>query len=183
MAYNFKPLNERIQGVIDWLGTEYLGVRTGRATPALLDSVEVEIYGARQPLKHIASISIEDPRTLRVSLWDKAQMKAAESALAGANLGLSVAPDSSGIRIIFPTLTAERRVMLQKLVKEKMEEARVSVRSEREKIWNDIQAKEKSGELSEDEKFRLKDELQKIIDQANEKLQALADKKDKEISE
>lgn len=181
MAYNFSPFKDRAKGVSEWLVKELSGIRTGRATPAVLDGVQVESYGTRQPLKHVAAITIEDAKTLRVAPWDQSQIKAIESALAAANLGLSAATDSAGVRVIFPDLTAERRQMLIKIVKEKFEEARVSLRKEREKVWNEVVDLEKAGKLSEDDKFRGKDELQKLVDEVNQHLEDIASKKEAEL--
>lgn len=179
--YNFSSLKTKLKEVEEWLGREYLGIRTGKAAPAVLDGVMVDSYGTKTPLKHISAIGIEDARTIRVTPWDKSQLGAIQTAIDMANLGLSVSPDSTGLRVSFPALTEERRKMLIKLTGEKLEDARISVRKEREKIWNDIQTEEKAGKLSEDEKFKAKDELQKLIDEANKKLDDLADKKEKEI--
>lgn len=182
MAYDFSHFKKQLQGVEEWLGNEYLGVRTGRATPAILDGVSVEAYGARTPLKHAASISIEDAKTIRVAPYDKSQIKAMEKAVMEANLGLSVSSDDQGLRISFPDLTSERRQALVKVTREKLEQARVSVRSERDEVWGDIQSKEREGTIAEDEKFRLKDEMQKYVDAANQKLEAHAARKEEEIS-
>ena len=181
MAYNFTSFKNRIGDIADWLAKEYLSVRTGRATPLLLDGVMIDSYGSKQPVKHVAAINTEDARTIRVVPWDKGQMKAIETAISSANLGVSVSPDSSGIRVIFPELTEERRKQLTKVVKDKLEDARISLRKEREEVWNDIQKEEKEGRMSEDDKFRGKDELQKLVDEGNTKFQDLADRKEKEI--
>lgn len=181
MAYNFNQFKTRTAEIAEWLSKELSGLRTGRATPAVLDGVSVDSYGTRQPLKAVASVSIEDAKTLRVSPWDKNQVKAIETALSAANLGLSTATDSSGIRVIFPDLTSERRTALIKVTKEKLEEARVSLRKEREKVWNEIVDEEKAGKISEDDKFRGKDDLQKLVDEANAKLEALAEKKEQDL--
>ncbi|MFA6253646.1 MAG: ribosome recycling factor [Candidatus Paceibacterota bacterium] len=181
MAYNFSSFKTKLGEVEEWLGREYLGIRTGKAAPAVLDGVMVDAYGSKTPLKHVAAIGIEDARTVRVTPWDKGQLSAIQTAIETSNLGLSVAPDSTGLRVIFPALTEERRKMLIKLMGEKLEDARISVRKEREKVWGEIQAEEKAGKLSEDEKFKGKDELQKLIDEANKKLEDLASKKETEI--
>lgn len=181
MAYNFSQFKEETKNIEIWLSKEFGSVHTGRAAPMLLDGVSVESYGSFQPLKNVASISIEDPKTLRVSPWDKSQVKDIEKAIVAANLGLSLATDDLGLRVIVPMLTTERRVSLVKLLKERLEDARVSVRQEREKTWNDIQAQERDGEMPEDEKFRAKDELQKCVDEANANLEALFDKKENEV--
>lgn len=181
MAYNFLATKEDIKKVHEWMQKELSQVRTGRATPALLDGVSIESYGSRMQLQHVAAISIEDAKTLRVAPWDKGQMKDIESAIQAANLGVSVISDGVGIRVIFPDVTADRRKILMKLVSEKTEEAKIKIRAVREEAWNDIQKKEKEGEMSEDEKFRAKDELQKIIDEGQAQLLLLVDKKQKEI--
>ncbi len=181
MAYNLSPLKLKIGEIEEWLTKEFSGVRTGKATPILLDNVMVDNYGSRTPIKFIASISVEDAKSLRVTPWDKSHVKSIESAIAQANLGLSTAPDQVGLRVIFPDLTEDRRKALLKIIGEKQEEARISLRKERERFWNDIQDKEKVGEISEDEKFRLKDDLQKMIDVGNASFDELVEKKKKEI--
>lgn len=181
MQYNFSNFRTELKKVGEFLGKEYSQLNIGRASPLVLDGVAVESYGARVPLKNIASISIEDPKTLRVAPWDKNQIKDIEKAIASANFGLSVAADDSGIRVIFPQLTTETRQKLVKVLKDKLEEQRITVRRERERIWDDVQKKEKEGKLTEDEKFRAKEELQKIIDEANRNLEASFEKKQKEV--
>lgn len=179
--YNFSIFKTKLTEVEDWLGREYSGIRTGKATPAVLDSVMVESYGTKTPLKHVAAIGIEDARTVRITPWDKSQLGAIQTAIEAANIGLSVSPDSAGLRAIFPMLTEERRKMLIKLTGEKLEDARVSVRKEREKVWEEIQEQEKAGEMSEDDKYRAKEDLQKMVDEANGKLEALSKRKEAEI--
>jgi ribosome recycling factor len=182
MAYNLAPLKIKISEVEEWLVKEFSSVRTGKATPVLLDNVMVDNYGSKTPIKFIASISVEDAKSLRVVPWDKAHVRAIETAIAQSNLGLSTAPDQVGLRVIFPDLTEDRRKSLLKIVGEKLEEARVSLRKEREKFWNDIQEKERVGEISEDEKFHLKDELQKMIDGGNSAFDEIVERKKKEIA-
>ena len=177
MNYDFSGFKKETSEAQEWLKKEYGGINTGRATPALLDSVFVEVYGSKMQISHVATISIEDPRTLKISPWDKAQIKDIERGIMQANLGISVSVDDSGIRASFPQLTTERREGLVKILKQKLEEGRVSVKTEREKVWNDIQAKERDGEMSEDEKFRSKDELQKFVYEANGILEEIFEKK------
>lgn len=181
MQYNFSTLKEGLSNTEKWLSQEFASLRTGRATPALLDNVQIDSYGSKMPISHVANISIEDARSLKVVPWDKGQIKDIEKAIASANLGVSTSPDSTGVRIIFPELTEDRRKTLTKIIKEKLEDARVAIRLEREKVWTDIQSKVRDGELTEDDKFRLKDELQKIIDDMNSKLENFAEKKEAEI--
>jgi len=181
MNYNFAPIKEQAKEVSENLRQELASVRTGRATPALLDGVTVNIYASHMPLKNLAAIVIEDARSLRINPWDKSQIKDIESALATANLGVSVTADETGFRIIFPQLTAEGREKLVKVVKGKLEEARSALRVARDKIWSEIQKNEREKKISEDDKFRFKDELQKIVDLGNKDLNLLVEKKEKEI--
>ncbi len=181
MQYNFSNFKIEIKKVVDFLSKEFTQLNIGRASPMVLDGVSVEAYGSRVSLKNVASVSIEDPKTLRITPFDKSQIKDIEKAIASANLGLSVATDDMGLRVIFPQLTTETRQTLVKVLKGKLEEQRITVRRERERIWEDVQSKEKEGKLTEDEKFRAKDELQKIIDEANRNLEAVFEKKEKEV--
>ncbi|MCE9628812.1 MAG: ribosome recycling factor [Candidatus Vogelbacteria bacterium] len=183
MAYNFSPFKTQIEEIKTWLLGEFAMLRTGRATPTLLDSVMIDSYGSKMPIKHVANISSEDPKTLRITPWDASQIKAIETGIAASNIGVSTSPDSTSIRVIFPDLTEERRKMLVKLVGEKLEDARVSLRKEREKVTNDLNNQKKEGEISEDDLHRSKEELQKLVDEANRGLEGLADKKEVEIME
>jgi len=181
MAYSFSAFKTGAKGVEDWLINEHSTIRTGRATTALLDNVMVDSYGSKMPLSHVAAISVEDPKTLRVAPWDAALVKAVETGIAAANLGVSTSPDGKSIRVIFPELTVDRRKLLMKLASEKLEEAKISLRGEREKVWNDIQKQEKEGTVTEDEKFRYKDELQKMVTETTSKLEQLHERKRQEI--
>lgn len=181
MAYNFSPFKEKAKQVKIWLSGELAAVRTSRATPAILDGISVESYGTNVPVNQIASITTEGPRSLRIVPWDATLAKAIEKAIVESRLGLSVLMDEKGLRVTFPELTSERRQALLKVAKQKLEEARVSLRKERDSTWNDIQAKEKQGGMGEDEKFRLKAEMQKITDEANKELESAAARKEREI--
>ncbi|MBU1557912.1 ribosome recycling factor [Patescibacteria group bacterium] len=180
--YNFNDFKSSLQEVENWLLKEFTTIRTGMASPALLDGVKVDNYGSMVPLNQVANISTENAKTLVVSPWDSSQVKGVEKALNEADLGVSVSAGGTGIRVSFPDLTSERRVLLMRTAKEKLEKARVSLRAEREKIWDDVQKKEKDGEINEDEKFRLKEEIQKMIDDMNSKLEKAFNKKEDEIS-
>lgn len=182
MAYDFKPFEKRIGEIVEHASRELSGIRTGRAAPAILDGVLVESYGSRVPIRQVANVSVEDARSLRVAPWDASLGKEIEKAITAANLGISVGMDERGVRVVFPELTAERRATLLKLAKEKVEESRASLRVARDEIWGDIQAKEKDGAMSEDDKFRGKDDMQKRVDAANKQLSDLLERKEKEIS-
>lgn len=183
MMYDFSGFKRASSGAIEWLKKEYTGIRTGRATPAVLDVVGVEAYGSKVPISTLATITVEGPKSLRITPWDKGTAKAIDTAIRESNLGVSVSLDDQGLRVNFPDLTSERRTLLIKVAKEKLEESRISLRGEREKIATDIDKKEKSGEISQDDKFRYKAELQKLVDEANKVLDALEEKKEKEIAE
>ncbi|MBX4189294.1 ribosome recycling factor [Candidatus Parcubacteria bacterium] len=179
MAQNFSGFKQAAEATVHWLQGEFAGLRTGRATPNILDAVSVEAYGSKMAVNQLASVTIEDPRTLRVTPWDKAVVKSIDSAIRESNLGLSVSVDDQGLRISFPELTSDRRQSLVKVAKQKLEEARVRIRSERQKVLNEI---EKS-EAGDDDKARSKTELQKQVDDINKKLEEMSEKKEKEISE
>ncbi len=177
MQYNFSNFKSELKKVEEFLGKEYRELNVGRASPMVLDSISVESYGSYVPLKNVASVAIEDPKTLRITAWDKTQIKGIEKAIMGANLGLSVAVDDGGMRVIFPQLTTESRRSLVKILKEKLEESRITVRQERENVIKDMD----NATMTEDEKFTAKEELQKIINEANANLEATFDKKEKEV--
>jgi len=181
MAYNFSEFKKGLGEVEAWLTKEYAAIRTGRATPSILDHVKVNSYDSMMPINQVASITTEGPRSLRVVPWDATVNKAIEKAINESDLGLSVTVDEKGVRVTFPELTAERRESLVKLAKQKLEDARISLRKERENVWNDIQEKEKAGEITEDEKFRLKNEMQKLADETNDKLVTLTERKEQEM--
>ena len=182
MSYDFSKFEDNIKEVEDWLLKEFSTIRTGMASPALLDGVKVNSYGSFLPINQIANVGVEDAKTLTVSPWDVNQIKEIEKAITDANLGVSVSVGGTGIRVSFPDLTSERRALLIKTAKEKLEKARVSLRSERDTVWDEIQRQEKDGEIGEDEKFRLKEQMQKIVDELNKKLGELFNKKETEIS-
>lgn len=179
--FNFQDLKEKVQAVEEWLQKELSLIRTGRAAPFILDSVQVDAYGGKMLIKELGSVVLEDAKTLRIEPWDQAIGKSIEKAIIASNLGLSVSPYDKGLRIIFPDLTAERREQFVKLARTKLEEGRVTLRGLRDKQWKAIEEKEKSGGMGEDDKFRFKDELQKIIDSAGTKLEELTIKKESEI--
>ncbi len=179
--FDFTESKQKIKQTEEWLNNELSVVRTGRATPVILDSIQVEAYGSKMNLREVANVLTEDARSIRIEPWDSSLSKAIEKAITVSNLGLSVAPFEKGVRVIFPELTTERREQLVKLVKQKLEESRVTLRGIRDKTWNEIQEQEKKGGMGEDDKFRLKEDLQKHIDESNKKLDEIAERKITEI--
>ena len=180
--YDFKTFDGKVADAREWLAREYRTLRTGRAAPAILDGISVSAYGSMMPLKQVASVGVEDARTLRVSAYDAGLLKDIEKAISGANLGVGTSSDGANIRVTFPELSGERREQLVKLAKGKLEEARATLRVARDEVWKEIQQREKDGTLTEDDKFALKEELQKKVDKANEDMEAAFESKEREMS-
>ncbi len=176
-------IKKRLDEVVVWLQKEYLGIRTGQASPSLLDSVKVETYGSFLPIQQVGSVGIEDARTIRVSVWDVSQVAAVEKAIRDADLGVSVVGDSSGLRVIFPELTSERRVQLLKLAKAKLEDSRISVRAVRDEEMKELERAFKANEFGEDEKFTRKEQIQKNVEETNSKLESLFMSKERELQQ
>jgi len=156
-------------------------LRTGRATPALIETVEVECYGGRSQLRELAVINAPEPRLLTVQPWDKTINKEIEKAISSSRSGLSVSSTGDIIRVAVPQLTEETRKELARNLKQKMETARQAVRNAREKVWKELQDGERAGTIREDDKFRGKEELQKMIDGYNKKIEEMGEGKEKEI--
>lgn len=181
MAYDFNSFKKQLVTAEDWLRKEMQQIRTGQASPAVLDGVRVDAYGSHMGLKEVASIMIEGARTLRITPWDKVQTKEIEKAITQANLGVAVVADDQGIRVNFPELTSDRRTEIVRNAKEKLEEAKKQVRGYRDTVIKDLQAKEKAGGMGKDDIFRHKNEAQKLVDECNKRLEDLFSKKEKEI--
>lgn len=182
MAYDFSPFRQKVKETEEWLTRELAGVRTGRATPTLLDGVRAEAYGSRMPLRELASVTVEDARTLRIIPWDRGILKAIEKGVSDADLGVGASTDEQGIRVSFPELTSERRGQLRKIASDKTEQAKVTLRSHRTDALKEIEILKKEG-MSEDQARRDKEELQKLVDKGNEALLALLSRKESEIAQ
>ena len=137
--FDFSELKTKSKEIENWLAKEYSVIRTGRATPTILDFVQVEAYGSRMTIKELANILVEDAKTVRIEPWDATVGKSIEKAITASNLGLSVAPFEKGLRIIFPQLTSERREQFIKVANQKLEEAKVSMRTLRDRTWKMIE--------------------------------------------
>lgn len=169
------------QKTVDHFVEEAGTLRTGRANPGIVEGLLVEYYNAQTPLKQISSISVPEPRQIVISPWDKGSLTQIEAAIRESDLGLNPVNDGSVVRITLPALTEERRRDLVKTLNSRAEEARISIRNIREDIWKEIQEAEKEGLIGEDDKFRGKDDLQKVVDEYNTKLEAVREKKEGEI--
>lgn len=167
--------------VIDHLDKELRSLRTGRATPAMLDSVHVEAYGTNMELRGVASISVPDPQTIVVEPWDGSVLKEIEKGIIAANLGISPVVDGNKIRLTLPKMTEENRKELVKTLGKKAEEAKVGLRAVREEVRNAIIADERDGKISEDERFRAQEDLEKLIQIYVGKVEDVATQKEKEI--
>ncbi len=167
---------------VDWLRNEYLSVTAGQANPAMLDTLRVEAYGNPQtPIASIASVTLEDPRTLRVSPWDKEHTKSIESAIREAGMPFSVVTDSAGLRVIVPQMTEETRKKILKHAGGLHEEARVRVRKVRQEANDVIDKALKAKEINEDESRGYKSEIQKMVDDANHALDVIYGQKEEAI--
>lgn len=157
-------------------------LRTGRATPAIVEDIPVEAYGTRQPLKSVASISVADAKTLNIDPWDKSLMQAVETGLRNSPLGINPVNDGKLIRLPLPELTAERRADLIKVLHQKSEAIRIVIRKTREDARAEIEKKEAAKEIGEDEKFSMFDEIEKMVKEYNDKVKAIGEEKEKEIT-
>ena len=176
-TFDLDDLKRRMEGALTALKHEFGGLRTGRASAALLDTVQVEAYGATMPLNQIGTISVPEPRMISVQIWDKSMVQAAEKAIRKAGLGVNPVVDGQNLRIPIPPLNEERRQELTKLAGRYSEQARVAVRNVRRDGMDMLKRMEKAGELSEDEHKAKGAQVQAATDAAIAKIdQALAAK-------
>jgi len=179
----FKEAEGKMQKAIEATRSEFASVRTGRATPALLDRLHVEAYGSSLPLKQVASISVPDPRTLAIAAFDRNTVGDIRKAIEKSDLGLRPNIDGSTIRLTIPPLTEDRRKELVKVVRKKAEDGRVSIRNIRHRFHDDIRAQLKTHEITEDDNKRFQDQLQKLTDKYVKEIDTLVASKEKEIME
>jgi ribosome recycling factor len=179
----YKEAEARMKGAIQALEEDLSGIRTGRASPALIERMQVEYYGAPSPLIQLATISVPEARTLLIRPFDTTSLKAIERAILASDLGLTPNNDGKAIRLNLPPLTEERRRELGKVVHNRVEEARVAVRNVRRDSIRDLREFMQEKMISEDDLKRGEEELQKITDQHIEEINAVGDRKEKEILE
>ena len=178
-----KNTRDRMGKTVEATRAELAGIRSGRASAALVENVRVDYYGAETPLNQLASIAVPEPRLLVITPWDKTQIESIEKALLKADLGLTPNNDGNVIRLPVPTLNEERRKELVKRVKRIAEEGKVALRNIRRDANEATKKAKKSGEESEDEAHRDREDIQKITDEFSEKIDELAEKKEEEIME
>ena len=180
---SLQKARQRMDGAIEALRREFAGVRTGKASPALLDPLRVEAYGSMVPLNQVGTVGAPEARMLTVQPWDKGLMKATEKALRESDLGLNPSNDGSIIRIPIPPLTEERRKEYVKLLHKLTEEARVAVRNVRRDTNDEIKHRQKDEGLSEDDVRREQAEVQKLTDQYIAKIEEMVKHKEAEVME
>ena len=174
-------LQRRMHGAIEALKHDLSGLRTGRASIALLDTIHVEVYGANMPLNQVATVSVPEARMLSVQVWDRSNVQPVEKAIRSAGLGLNPITDGQMIRLPIPELTEERRKELAKLVGQYAEKAKIAVRNVRRDGMEHLKADEKKHQISEDERKRLEVEVQKLTDDTIKEIDVAAEAKEKEI--
>ena len=180
-AYDKSDLERRMTGAVDALKSDLQGLRTGRASTALLDPVTVEVYGAHMPLNQVATVSVPEPRMLSVQVWDKQNVGPVEKAIRSAGLGLNPISDGTTLRLPIPDLTEERRKELAKLAGQYAEKARIAARNVRRDAMDSLKTDEKKNEISEDDRKKLETEVQKLTDKTIAEIDAAAAAKEKEI--
>jgi ribosome recycling factor len=180
-AYDKADVKRRMSGSVDALKHDLGGLRTGRASTALLDSINVDVYGANMAINQVATVSVPEPRMLSVQVWDRSNLNAVEKAIRSAGLGINPITDGQMIRLPIPDLTEERRKELAKLAGQYAEKARIAARNVRRDAMDALKTDEKKKEISEDEHKRLETEVQKITDETIKEIDAAAAVKEKEI--
>ena len=181
MSAEQKDIKRRMDGALDALKREFSGLRTGRASPALLDHVVVEAYGAKMPLNQVASVNVPEPRLLTVQVWDAANVKPTEKAIQDAELGLNPQTEGNTIRVPIPELSEERRGEMTKVAAKYAEQARVAVRNVRRDGMDSLKRMEKDGDISQDEQRVRGEDIQKLTDAHIKMVDELLEAKEQEI--
>lgn len=174
-------IKPELDKALDFLKEELMKIRAGRANPSLVEDIKVDIFGEIMSIKQIANVMASDARQLLIQPWDPSYIQPIEKAISSSDLGINPISDKSSIRISLPPLSDEYRQQLIRLVSVKQEETRKTVRHFREKAQNEIQEAFKRGEVSEDDKFKSKDDLQKLVDEYSDKIKVMGDNKIEEI--
>jgi ribosome recycling factor len=180
---DLKDAEAKMQKCVESTRSEFASIRTGRATPALLDRLHVEAYGASVPLKQVASVSVPDSRSLVITAFDRNTVGDIRKAIEKSDLGLTPNVDGNSIRLMIPPLNEERRKDLVKVVKKKAEDGKVAVRNVRHKMHDDLKTQLKDHKITEDDNKRLQDQLQKLTDRFVKDIDQLVAAKEKEILE
>ncbi|MEO5809073.1 MAG: ribosome recycling factor [Sphingomicrobium sp.] len=180
-AYDKNDIQRRMSGALDALKHDLSGLRTGRASIALLDPIQVDVYGANMPINQLATVSVPEPRLISVQVWDRSNIGAVEKAIRNAGLGINPITDGQMIRLPIPDLTEDRRKELAKLAGQYAEKARIAARNVRRDGMDALKTDEKKHEISEDERKRFEVEVQKFTDETIKEIDAAAFAKEQEI--
>lgn len=174
-------IKPELDKVVDFLDRELAKVRTSGASVSLIEDISVDCFGQKMALKQLAAISLPEPRQILIQPWDDSYIESIQKALERASLGVSPVVDKNLIRLSLPPLSEEYRQKLSKIISEKKENARQTIKHWREEAWKEIQDRFKAGEISEDNKYKGKDKLQELVDEYNKKVEEKVEKKEKEI--
>jgi len=180
---DFAKEENKLKDIVKHLEEELKELRTGRAHIGMVENIMVDAYGNKSPLVQMASLATPDPRTILIKPWDKSLMPAIEQALAKSNIGANPIAEKEQIRMVMPPPTEERRRDLVKILGKKLEEARITIRQNRDDIWKTIQEEAREGIISEDQKFSQKEKMEQTVEAINKAIAEIADKKEKEIME
>lgn len=172
---------EQMNKTLEHLKQDISSLRTGRATPAIVEDIMIEAYGMKQPLKALASISVLDAKTLAIEPWDKSIVQAVDTGLRMSDLGINPVNDGKMIRLPLPELSQERRQELIKVLHAKLENARIALRKIREEARDEVDASEEEGAISEDQKYKFHEEVEKMVKETNEMIKQIGEEKEKEI--
>lgn len=180
---DIKDVGRRMDGAMDVLRKEFTGLRTGRASASLLEPVYVDAYGSRMPLNQVGTVSVPEPRMITVQVWDKSLVKATETAIREAGLGLNPMADGQLVRVPIPDLSAERRAEITKVAHKYAEQARIAVRNVRRDAMDKLKHMERDGDISEDEHRESSDKVQKLTDEHIKKIDDALAAKEHEIKQ
>ncbi len=183
MEQIIQKFKDEVGKALEFFKTELAGIRSNRPHPGLLESVKVEYYGSTMPLKQMANVQVSPPNCLIVQAWDKAALPALEKAIQAANLGVSTSNEGSQIRVVLPSLSKERREEISALVKRKAEESRVNLRHLRDDVMKEVQKMFDDKKIGEDDKFRRKEEIQKLIESFSKQIDEQVKKKEEELNQ
>jgi ribosome recycling factor len=170
-----------VNKTVEFFKKEISSLRTGRANPGILESVQPEVYGVRTPINGLASVAVQDGQCIVITPWDRSVIKDIEKAIVEADLGLGVGNEGDKIRLTVPRMTEENRKDLVKKLNERMEKAKISLRQIRDEIKNDIEKAESDKAIAEDDKFRFLKELEELINKTNDEIKTIREKKEEEI--
>ena len=178
-----EKIKPEMDKTISFLERELAKIRTGRASVSLVEDIIIDCFGQKFPLKQLAAISSPEPKQIIIQPWDKSYIEPIEKAISKSSLGTTPVVDKDVLRINLPPLSDDYRKTLARVLSEKQEESKKTIRHWRGEAWEEIQEKTKEGEIREDDKFRAKDELQKLVDEYNKKIEEMGERKKKEIFE